>query len=109
VRRLLIAIRDDERIADLAPEAGDLVSRYLAMRRELRQIHSPALEPYASALSEIVDYLGQLLYYALDLLAVNWRSERLREQQDMLGPIGPQGERLRWIVGELDRFDELQP
>ena len=109
LERLLQAVRDDEPLAEVAPEGGELVSRYFAMRRELLQVHAPALQPYVGALGEVLNYLGQLLYYAPDLLAVSWRSELLREQQSMVGTIGPQGERLRRIVCELDEFAEQGP
>jgi hypothetical protein len=102
VQRLLFAVRDDYRLASLAPEAGELVSRYLALRRELLEIRSRTLQPYASALSEVFDYFAQLLYYAMDLLATSWRSARLQEQQEQVGPIGPQAQRLDRIVVELD-------
>ena len=102
VQRLLFAVRDDYRLASLAPEAGELVSRYLALRRELRDVKSYALQPYTAALSEVFDYFAQLLYYALDLLATSWRSARLQEQQEQVGPIGPQAQRLDRIVAELD-------
>jgi hypothetical protein len=102
VQRLLFAVRDDYRLASLAPEAGELVSRYLALRRELRDVRSYALQPHAAALSEVFDYFAQLLYYALDLLAMSWRSARLQEQQEQVGPIGPQAQRLDRIVAELD-------
>lgn len=102
VQRLLWGVRDDDRLVSIAPEAGELESRYLAMRRELRRIDDFALRPYAVALSEVLDYFAQLLYYAVDLLAVSWRSGRLREQQEQVGPIGPQAERLERIVAHLD-------
>jgi hypothetical protein len=102
VQRLLLGVRDDDRLAELAPEAGELVSRYLAMRRELRRIHAYQLRAYTTALSEVLDYFAQLLYYAVDLLAEAWRSGRLREQQEQVGPIGPQAERLERIVLQLD-------
>jgi hypothetical protein len=102
VQRLLFGVRDDYRLASLAPEAGELVSRYLALGRELRLVKSYPLQPYAAALSEVFDYFAQLLYYALDLLAMSWRSARLREQQEQVGPIGPQAQRLDRIVSELD-------
>jgi hypothetical protein len=102
VQRLLFAVRDDYRLASLAPEAGELVSRYLALRRELRGVKSYPLQPYTAALSEVFDYFAQLLYYALDLLATSWRSARLQEQQEKVGPIGPQAQRLDRIVTELD-------
>jgi hypothetical protein len=102
VQRILFGVRDDYRLASLAPEAGELVSRYMALRRELRQVKAYPLQPYTAALSEVFDYFAQLLYYALDLLAMSWRSARLREQQEQVGPIGPQAERLDRIVAELD-------
>ena len=100
--RLLQGVREDERLAELAPEAGELVSRYLAMRRELARIDAFALQAYAGALSEVFDYYAQLLYYAVDLLAVSWRSGRLREQQLQVGPLGPQSDRLEAFVSALD-------
>jgi hypothetical protein len=104
VQRLLEEVRDDARLRELAPEAGELVSRYLALRRELGEIDAYSLQGYARALSEVFDYLAQLLYHSVVLLANSWRSSRLQVQRLMVGPIGPQSERLRRIVDELDRL-----
>jgi hypothetical protein len=101
---LLRAVRDDEPLAEVAPDSGELVSRYCAMRRELNGIRAPELQPHVRALSEIFDYLAQLLHHAVALLASSWTSERLREQQRQVGSIGPQGERLRRVVAELDQL-----
>jgi hypothetical protein len=102
VEEMLCAVRDDARLADVAPRSGKLVSRYCEMRRELRRIDSPELQRHVRALSEIFDYLAQLLHHAVALLGTSWRSERLREQQRRVGPVGPQAERLRSVVAELD-------
>jgi hypothetical protein len=101
----LRAVRDDARLSDVAPDSGVLASRYCAMRRELNRIEAPELQVHVRALSEIFDYLSQLLHYSVALLAVAWRSERLREQQRLVGSVGPQGERLRRVVAELDRLE----
>ena len=101
---LLHAVRDDQPLDEVARESGKLVSRYCAMRRELRRIEAPELQDHVRALSEIFDYLAQLLHYAVALLGTSWRSEALREQQRLVGPIGPPGERLRTVVAELDRL-----
>ena len=106
VATLLRAVRDDLPLDEVAIDSGKLVSRYCAMRRELNRISAPELQPHVRALSEIFDYLAQLLHYAVALLAVSWRSEALREQQELVGPIGPQGDRLRTVVAELDRMAE---
>ena len=89
VEDLLIAIRDGGDLADLARAGGPIISRYEAMRVELRAFGHPALR----------DDLG-----ALDLLAVSWRSERLREEQGRLGGVGRQGERLAELTGRLKRL-----
>ena len=47
VQRLLEQVRGDARLRELAPEAGELVSRYLALRRELGGIDAYALQRYA--------------------------------------------------------------
>jgi hypothetical protein len=104
VEDILYAVRDDEPLAEVAPDSGRLVSRYFELRRELRRVRSPELQPYVVALSEIFDYLGQLLHHAVALLGSSWRSELLREQQRRVGPVGPQAERLRNLVAELDRL-----
>jgi hypothetical protein len=104
LQRLLEEVRDDARLTTLAPEAGELVSRYVALRRELGEIDAYALRGYASALSEVFDYFAQLLYHSVGLLAESWRSSRLQAQRLMVGPIGPQSERLQQIVDQLDRL-----
>jgi hypothetical protein len=112
VAAVLRAVRDDERLDEVAIASGKLVSRYCEMRRELNQIQSPDLQPYVVALSEIFDYLAQVLHFAVALLAVSWRSERLREEQQQVGAIGRQGERLRGVVSDLGRMAadlELEP
>jgi hypothetical protein len=104
VGAMLRAVRDDERLDEVAIASGKLVSRYCEMRRELNQIESPALQPHVIALSEIFDYLAHVLHFAVALLAVSWRSERLREEQQQVGAIGRQGDRLRRVVADLDRM-----
>ena len=112
VGTMLRAVRDDNRLDEVAIASGKLVSRYCEMRRELNQIKSPDLQPYVVALSEIFDYFAHVLHFAVALLAVSWRSERLREEQQQVGAIGHQGDRLRRVVGDLDRIAadlELEP
>lgn len=108
VEDMLYAVREDAPLTDVAPGSGRLVSRYCEMRRELRHIQAPELQWHVRALSEIFDYLAQLLHHAVALLATSWRSERLRDQQRRVGPVGPQGERLRRIVAELDRLAAVE-
>ena len=104
VEDLLIAIRDGGDLGELARAGGPFISRYEAMRRELRQIDDPALRDELTALDEIYANHAMVLHCALDLLAVSWRSERLREEQSRLGGVGAQGERLAALTAGLKRL-----
>jgi hypothetical protein len=103
VEDLLIAIRDGGDLGDLARAGGPIISRYEAMRVELRALGHPALRDDLGALDEIFANHAMLLNCALDLLAVSWRSERLLEEQGRLGGVGSQGERLAELTGRLKR------
>ncbi len=104
VEELLYSVRYDVPLSEVAPDSGKLVSRYCELRREVRRIEAPELQAHAAALSEIFDYLAQLLHYAVALLATSWRSEALRREQALVGPIGRQGDRLRRVVADLDQL-----
>jgi hypothetical protein len=101
VEDLLLAIRDDGDLGALARAGGPIISRYERMRVELRAIGHPELQEYVDALDETFAYHAMLLNCALDLLAVSWRSERLREEQAKLGSTGRQGERLARLTREI--------
>ena len=104
VEDLLIAIRDGGDLAQLARAGGPIISRFEAMRVELRAFGDPALRDDLRALDEIFANHAMLLNCALDLLAVSWRSERLREEQSRLGGVGRQGERLTELTARLKRL-----
>ena len=104
VEDLLIAIRDDGDLGELARAGGPIISRFERMRVEMRTIRHPDLREYVDALDETFAYHAMLLNCALDLLAVAWRSDRLREEQAKLGGTGRQGERLARVTAELKRL-----
>jgi len=104
VEDLLIAIRDDGDLGELARAGGPIISRFERMRVEMQTIRHPDLREYVDALDETFAYHAMLLNCALDLLAVAWRSDRLREEQAKLGGTGRQGERLARVTAELKRL-----
>jgi len=104
VEDLLLAIRDGGDLGELARAGGPIISRFEAMRVELRAIASPELRRYVVALDEVFANHAMLLHCALDLLAVSWRSERLQEEQARLGGVGRQGERLAGLTADLKRL-----
>ena len=101
VEEVLEGVRDDAPLHELARRGGPVVSRFEAMRRELPEPASEELRRWARELDELFAYHAMLLACSLDLLAVSWRSERLREQQARVGPLGPPGERLRGLARRL--------
>ena len=104
VEDLLIAIRDDGDLAELSRTGGPIISRYEAMRVELRAVRHPELQSYVTALDEVFATHAMVLHCALELLSVSWRSERLREEQSRLGGVGAQGERLAALTARLKRL-----
>jgi hypothetical protein len=101
VEELLLAIRDGGDLGELSRAGGPHISRYEAMRVELRAVRHPELHGYVVALDEVFANHAMLLHCALDLLAVSWRSERLCEEQSRLGSMGAQGERLVRLTAEI--------
>jgi hypothetical protein len=101
VEDLLVAIRDGGDLGDLSRAGGPIMSRFEAMRVEVRTIGHCDLRRYTVALDEVFANHSMLLKCALDLLAVSWRSERLREEQRRLGGLGSQGERLARLTDDL--------
>ncbi len=104
VEDLLIAIRDGGDLGDLSRAGGPIISRYEAMRVELRAFRHPALRDDLVALDEVFANHAMVLNCALDLLAVSWRSDRLLEEQSRLGGLGAQGERLTELTARLKRL-----
>jgi hypothetical protein len=101
VEDLLLAIRDGGDLGELARAGGPHISRYEAMRVELRAVRHPELHEYVVALDEVFANHAMVLHCALDLLSVSWRSERLSEEQSRLGGMGAQGERLARLTAEI--------
>jgi len=102
---LMAEIRDEGPLGELAVRGGPLISRFEAMRRELPRCDDDALlQSAADVLDMIFANHALALHAALDLLAVSWRSERLREEQSRLGGVGAQGERLAALTARLKRL-----
>jgi len=101
VEDLLLAIRDGGDLGELARAGGPHISRYEAMRVELRAVRHAELHEYVVALDEVFANHAMVLHCALDLLSVSWRSERLCEEQSRLGGMGAQGERLARLTAEI--------
>lgn len=103
---LLADIREREPLAALAPRGGRLVSRFVALRAELPRFDDAALCRHVSVLEKVFDHHALMLTSSLDLLAVDWRSERMVEELEKIDGLGAPAQWLEAVRAELRRPDE---
>jgi len=99
--RVMAEIRDEGPLDELSMRAGPLISRFEAMRRELPPCGDPLLRSAAEVLDMIFANHALALHAALDMLAVSWRSERMRDELHRLEGLGRPAIWLHTIRDEL--------
>jgi hypothetical protein len=103
---LLADIREREPLAGLAPRGGRLISRFVALRAELPDFDDAALHRHVSVLEKVFDHHALMLTSSLDLLSVDWRSERMVEELEKIDGLGAPAQWLEAVRAELRRPDE---
>ena len=98
---VMAAIRDEGPLDELSIRAGPLISRFEAMRRELPTCDDPLLQSAAEVLGMVFANHALALHAALDLLAVSWRSQRMRDELHRLDGLGRPATWLLTIRAEL--------
>jgi len=98
---VIAAIAAEGPLDDLARRGGPLMSRFEAMRRELPACEDPVLRSAAEVLDMVFANHALALHAALDLLAVSWRSERMRDELHRLEGLGRPAVWLQTIHAEL--------
>lgn len=100
--QVLAGVRAREHLGLLAPVSGPLVRRFFALQ-DLLPTHyaDPDAERLREQLDALLRHHALLLTMALDLLAMEWRSERLSRQLDALDGFGAPGQRLEEVYAEL--------
>jgi hypothetical protein len=86
---------------DLSARGGPLISRFEAMRRELPDCDDPLLRNAAEVLDMVFANHALALHAALDMLAVSWRSQRMRDELHRLEGLGRPAVWLETIRAEL--------
>jgi hypothetical protein len=86
---------------DLCARGGPLISRFEAMRGELPACGDPILRSAADVLDMVFANHALALHAALDMLAVSWRSERMRDELHRLEGLGRPAVWLETIRAEL--------
>jgi hypothetical protein len=78
-----------EGLGFLAPRGGPLVRRFFSLRESLpRACDNPADEYWRRRLDAILHHHALAVWVAMDLLAYEWRSERIARQLDALDGLG---------------------
>ena len=98
---VLIAISRREPLAELAPRGGPLVRKFCQLRDRLPVSDDPELRRITDVLGPVLHHHALMLSSALDMLAVDWRSERLVEELERITGLGAPAERLELIRAEL--------
>ena len=99
--RLIAEISDEGELGDLAARGGPLISRFSQMRGELPRCEDPLLRSAAEVLDMVFANHALAIHAALDMLAVSWRSERMREELHRLEGLGRPAIWLHTIRDEL--------
>jgi hypothetical protein len=103
---LLAQVREREPLCDLAPRGGELVSRFVDLRNLLPESDDPAIRRHVSVLEKVFDHHALMVSSSLDLLAVDWRSERMVEQLQKIDGLGAPGQWLEAVWAELREPEE---
>ena len=100
---LLADIRRREPLADLAPRGGPLARRFFELRRTLPPPTDLEMARQCETASVVLDHHGTVVTYALELLAMEWRSDAIVAQLERLDGLGAPAERLDALYAELAR------
>jgi hypothetical protein len=94
--------RAREGLGFLAPRGGPLVRRFFGLRDLLpKSCQDPAEEEVRRQLDAILHHHALAVRVALDLLAYEWRSEKIGRQLDALDGLGEPAAHLDQLYAEL--------
>ena len=100
---LLFEIRERPPLGQVAPRGGSLAHRFFSLRGELPPAIGAEMERQCEIVGTVLDHHGRLIVTALDMLATDWRSERIVEQIERIDGLGAPAERLDAVYAELAR------
>jgi hypothetical protein len=102
---LLVDISHREPLAELAPRGGPLIRRFCELRMRLPESSDPELRRITEVLGPVLDHHALMLSSSLDMLAVDWRSERIVAELERIEGLGAPAARLDRIREQLVSVD----
>jgi hypothetical protein len=106
---VLAAISRREPLAEVAPRGGPLVRRFCELRARLPVSDDVELQRITEVLGPVFDHHALMLSSSLDMLAVDWRSERLVQELERITGLGAPARRLDEIYAQLAGSTEAVP
>src|SRR3954447_17959033 len=103
---VLAAISRREPLAELAPRGGPLVRRFCELRTRLPDSDDPEVRRITDVLGTVFDHHALMLSSSLDMLAVDWRSDRIVRELERITGLGAPAQRLDDIYAQLARSAE---
>jgi hypothetical protein len=98
---LLADVRARLPLSELAPRGGPLVTRFMALESVLPVSDDPEVVRRTTELRQLLSHHAHMISASLDMLATDWRSERIVEQLDKLDGLGEPARRLEAFWDEL--------
>ena len=98
---LLLELRDERDLGAIAPPAGRLMNRFIALGHALPSCGDPAMDRHTELLRRIFDHHVLMLNSARALLAAEWSSERLTAQIDRIDGLGAPARTLERVRREI--------
>ena len=98
---LLVDISHREPLAELAPRGGPLIRRFCELKRRLPESDDPEIRRFTDVLGPVLDHHALMLSSSLDMLAVDWRSERIVAELERIDGLGAPAQRLDRLREEL--------
>jgi hypothetical protein len=103
---VLADIRDREPLAEVAPRGGPLISRFVALACRLPESSDPEITRHTSVLRMVFDHHALMLKSSMEMLAFDWRSERIVEQIEKIDGLGAPATWLEAVREELREHDD---
>ena len=103
---VLVDIRDRRPLAEVAPRGGPLISRFVALGCRLPASSDPEIRRHTSVLRMVFDHHALMLKSSMEMLAFDWRSERIVEQIEKIDGLGAPATWLEAIREELREHDD---
>jgi hypothetical protein len=98
---LLLELRDERNLGAVAPPAGRLMNRFIALGQQLPSCGDPVMDRHTELLRRIFDHHVLMLNSARALLAAEWSSERLSAQIDRIDGLGAPARTLEAVRREI--------